>query len=253
MKKIKNNLGLFFLFLVLIGAIIFVFNYENKSKKEYVKKEEEITYTEEEIKNIYALVNLSFEEESVITKEEITLLDKGLTKDELSDEYILVLAINNTKNNRYKKENITSDITDSEGYVYRGIYIEASKIRVQVNELFGNIQYNDKTLKFVNKKYVYDANKKIYRVYDKVYNPYIDKVTYIESSWDKEYIYITEYVAYTKTNINPETSFTRHNNLLPINITDINIIENLDIIDKYKYTFKVDNDKYYLEKIEYIK
>ena len=252
MKNIKNNLGLFILFLILMGIIGFIY-IKNNNKKPVPVKKEEISYTEKEIENIYNLIDLSFEEESSLSNDELLSLDKGMTKDKLFDEYILAIAISNIDIKKYRKENLAKDIVDNEGYVYKGIYIEEGKINVRANEIFKDIKFNHKTVKFVNKKYVYDASRKIYRVYEKAYKPTIDKVTYIESSWDNEYIYITEYVAYTRLNSNPQTSYTRHNNMLPINITDTNIIENLDIIDKYKYTFKVEDKNYYLEKIEYVK
>ena len=153
-------------------------------------------------------------------------------------------------------EKISKPVTDSDGYTYNGKYIKASAVQGKIKSIFGsNVEYTNKSVTYVDKKYVYDSKALVYRIYEKKYNKQIDKITYITSTWDDDNIYITEYVAYTKILTDPQTSFTRHNKLLPINITSTNIEENLDIIDKYKYTFTYNEavKTYNLTKIEYIK
>ena len=139
--------------------------------------------------------------------------------------------------------------------MYSGKYIKASLVKNQINRILGNIQYKDTTIVLPNIKYVYNQSTNNYDIYEKVYTSKVLKITHIESDYDDDNIYITEYSAYTNTSINPNLSYTRHNKLLPINITKDNIIENLDIIDSYKYTFSLDkqSNNYILSKIEYIK
>lgn len=258
MKKTKeSNLGLLMLILLLVLAIIFVIYYKKKKDKpvEPPKVEEKAKYTQEEINNYYTLARLNYEYESAMTKADLQALETGLDSKNFSDELKISYGLKGQPENHIGKEKISKATTDKDGYTYTGKYIKSDFVKEQVNNILGPVSFNDKTITFVDKRYVYDTKLKIYRLYEKKNQSNISKVTHITSDWDDLNIYITEYVAYTKINDKPQTSYTRHNNLLPINITEKNITENLDIIDKYKYTFhyNVNVKKYFLTKIEYIK
>ena len=256
-NKKDSNFGLFILILLLVLAVAFVIYYKKgtSEKTEPAKVEEEIKYTDEEINDYYSLAHLNYEYESSMTKEDITRLETGLTSDNFSDELKIAYGLKDQPQTNIGTEKITKPITDKDGYTYTGKYIRIDFVNEQINKILGPVKFTNKTVTFIDKRYVYDAKLNVYRIYEKKYTPNISKVTHITSDWDDLNIYITEYVAYTKINDKPQTSYTRHNNLLPINITDKNITENLDIIDKYKYTFhyNVNVNKFFLTKIEYVK
>lgn len=256
-NKKDSNLGIIILLIVLVGSIGFVFLYLNMNNKNNTPKPkvvEEEKHTKEEINELYNYVKFSFEEDYSLTNEDLKNLDIGLTNDKFSDSFKVYLGIKSITSDYIGKIN-TKQVTDKDGYIYSGKYIKASLVKSQINRIMGNIQYKDTTIVLPNIKYVYNQSTNNYDIYEKGYNSKILKITHIESDYDDDNIYITEYSAYTNTSVNPNLSYTRHNKLLPINITKDNIVENLDIIDSYKYTFSLDKDSnnYILSKIEYIK
>lgn len=255
-KKKESNYGIIVLLIMLMGAVGFVFWYEyqkNKPVKVEEKKEETIEHTDEEIKELYENVKMTYEQEYSITKQDLELLETGLTREQFSNELKVAYGIKNIPEEYISKTN-TKTITDKDGYVYSGKYIRTDRVKTQLSRIIGPVEYTDTTIVLPNVKYVYSKDIDGYQIYEKEYKPNIEKVTYIESEWDKDNIYITEYVAYTNISVTPNISYTRHNKLLPINITEKNIVENLDIIDAYKYTFSYNENvsKYFLVKIEYI-
>ncbi len=256
-KKKDSNFGLLALILLLVIAVGFVIYYKTETKKptKAPKVEEQPKYTDEDINNYYALAHLSYEYESAMTKYDLQALETGLESKNFSEELKISYGLKDQPETNIGMEKITKPVIDKDGYTYNGKYIKYSFVKNQINNIFGPVSFTNKTITFVDKRYVYDPKLNIYRIYEKKVKPNISKVTHITGDWDDLNIYITEYVAYTKINDKPQTSYTRHNNLLPINITEKNITENLDIIDKYKYTFhyNVNVKKFFLTKIEYVK
>lgn len=256
-NKKDSNLGIVILLVALICSIAFVFIYmymNNKPTKPKPKAIEEEKHSKAEIEDLYNYVKFSFEDDYSLSKEDLQYLENELSKENFSDSYKVYLGIKSITNDYISKIN-TKSITDKDGYVYSGKYIKSSLVKSQINRIIGNIDYKDTTIILPNIKYVYNESTNNYDIYEKTYSPKITKVTYFESNYDDDNIYITEYFAYTNISVNPNLSYTRHNKLLPINITNDNIIENLDIIDSYKYTFTYDkeSDLYKINKIEYIK
>ena len=257
-KKKESNFGLIVLILILSGAVLFVYYYSNndlnsnEEPKTPVKKEEKTKYSQEEINALYDLVKSDFNSTPAYTKQDISLMENGLTYDKFSDELKIYYAIKNMPS-----ENITSEKVDAKqelnGYKFTGKIIKEEYVSNQIKLINKELSINHKNLTLVDKLYYYDNKLKCYLIYEKKNNPTVEKINYMESESNGDEIYIYIYSAYTYTN--KKTSYTRHNNLLPINITNKNIVENLDIIDKYKYTFKKDTsvDKFYLTKIEYVK
>lgn len=256
-NKKDSNLGFIVLLIVLIGSIGFVFLYmymNNNKPKIKTKVVEEEKHSKSEIENLYKYVKFSFEDDYSLTNEDLLLLETELSKEKFSDSFKVYLGIKSITSDYISKIN-TASITDQQGYVYSGKYIKSSLVKSQISKIIGNIEYNDSTITLPNIKYVYNQSTNNYDIYEKNYTPNINKITYMESNYDDNNIYIIEYSAYTNTSVNPNSSYTRHTKLLPINITTENINENLDIIDSYKYTFSYDkdSDSYKLNKIEYIK
>lgn len=256
-NKRDNNLGIVVLLIILIGSVAFVLLYihmNNNTSKPKPKEVEEEKISKSQIEDLYDYVKFSFEDDYSLTKEDLNSFDIGLTSNNFSDSLKVYLGIKSITNDYISKIN-TKSVTDKDGYTYNGKYIKASLVKNQINRIMGNVEYKDTTIVLPNIKYVYNQSSNNYDIYEKTYISKITKITHIESDYDDDNIYITEYSAYTNTSVNPNLSYTRHNKLLPINITNENIIENLDIIDSYKYTFSYDkeNDTYKLSKIEYIK
>ena len=240
--KKDNNIGLIILLIILMGAVGFVLYYnetiKSKNNKPEKSLEEKVEDDENEINSYYSLLKLNYEFETGIPNTDFVAMESDFSISNVSDEFKIIYGLKDQPAANIGTENISKPVVDNDGYIYNGKYIRASAVQGKIKSLFGsNIAYNNKTVTCVDKKYVYDSKALVYRIYEKKYSKQIDKVSYITSDWDKNNIYITEYVAYTKILSVPQTSFTRHNKLLPININDNNIKENLDIIDKYKYTF----------------
>ena len=256
-NKNDSNFGFIVLLIFLIGSIGFVFLYmymNNNKPKPKAEVVEEEKHSKSEIENLYGYVKFTFEDDYSLTNEDLKYLESEFTKENFSDSFKVYLGIKSITSDYISKIN-TKSITDKNGYVYSGKYIKSSLVKSQINRIIGNVEYKDTTIVLPNIKYVYNQSTNNYDIYEKNYTANINKFTHIESNYDDDNIYITEYFAYTNTSVNPNLSYTRHTKLLPINITNENITENLDIIDSYKYTFSYDkeSDSYKLNKIEYIK
>ncbi len=259
-KKKDINYGLIVLLLILIGAVIFFIYYQkelNSRKSSDNNHQNNDGISDATINQLYDNAFLTYEEESVMNAKDLESLETKLDISDFSNSLKLSYGLkdqdekNIGKDERYVKK----PITDKEGYTYSGRYIRSTFVGNQLERIFGPIQYKNQTIKLPNIKYVYNAGMDAYQIYEKkVTNPV--KVTYIESSFDDKHIYIKEYAAYTITESDGfKTSYTRHQALLPIGITSENIMENLDLVDKYLYTFDYNEnvDKYFLSSIIYQK
>lgn len=259
MKEEKNNFGILILGIALVFVVFGVFIYYKNYKDNLpVKKEEKekIEHKKEFIGELYNNIKFTYENDIVISTLDLDKMKKGYTVSEFSEDLIISYGLIHLEENDIGHEANYRPVADKDGYRYTGTYVKASLVKGHVNHVLGSgITYNDKTVTFRNVRYYYDARLKIYRIYKNNYNKTIDKITYYTADWDEENIYITEYSAYTYKTDTRYNSFTRYENILPIGITDKNIEENLDLVDKYKYTFKFNKgtDNYYLNKIEYIK
>lgn len=253
-KKKDSDVQL--LIIITILALCFAaYYYINNNKKIIEKKKEtEITHTEEEINDLYSKAYLPFEYDYFLNKEDISKMDEGLISDDVTNNMFLLYGLKSAPKDKMIYEGGAAQTVDKEGYKYTNTYIKATYIQVELNNIFGVAKYNNKSLKTLDHKYIYDSKNNLYRIYEKQYVPNIEKVTHIEYDYDESNIYIYEYVAYTRLTGAQQTSYTRHNKLLPINITEENITENLDIIDKYKYTFSFNKNvkKYLLSEIQYM-
>ncbi len=259
-EKKDSNYGILVLFLILIGALCFFFYYQivNKQNDEEEKEEQASrVITDEEMQQFIDYIHLTYEEESVMTKEDIEGMEEGLKVANFSNKLKISYGIKNHDKKDYGTEDnyVNKPIKDASGYVYSGKYIKASFVQDQLDHITGPMKYTNETINLPNIKYIYVSNLDAYRLYEKeVTNPL--KVTYYSSKYDDDHIYITEYVAYTvEDNEGFKTSYTRHQELLPIGITEGNIEENLDLVDKYLYTFdyNVNVNRYFLSEIKYLK
>lgn len=257
MKNERQDLGIKVLFGAIVVLLAFFFYYYLVINKFEVKHKEKevVTYSDEEIKELYNKVKLNLYEEYPLVNSDYQVMDKGLSMDNITNNLILTYGLKLYDRGKVFQEKNARKIVDKEGYVYTGSYISTSYIKNAIDSLLVGVKVKYVTMKFPNIKYVYDEAGKKYRIYEKTFKyKDIEKHTYMTSTYDDTHIYITEYVAYTKLNSVQDTSYTRHNNLLPINITDDNITENLDIIDKYKYTFTYNENvgKFFLSNIDYL-
>lgn len=255
-KKKESNFGLIVLVLILLGAVGYVYYYNNSNKStpttsNTTKKEEEPKVSEDVINELYNIIKSDYNSSNAYTKQDLTQMEQGLSYDKFSDELKIYYSIKNIPEENITKKNVKVN-NQVNGYTFSGKVIDENIVANQIKLLNNDLTLNHKTLTLVDRMYLYDAKQKCYLIYEKKVKPTIVKVNYMESESTDNEVYIYVYSAYTRNN---NTSFTRHNNLLPINITEKNIVENLDIIDKYKYTFKLDAsvNKYYLTDIKYIK
>lgn len=258
-KKEDSNAGLFLLIILLLGGVGFLYYYDTTNKKEREKanesvvKKEEKQYSDEEIEKIYRIVKLDLGYEGYKSnKEDISKIDGGISSSDISNELKIIYAMNNMNNSYINTDNTKRPNIGN--YVYSGKNIKATNVNTIINRYL-NTTCSHTSVITNSTYYYYDKNDGLYYLYKRDYKTNIKKETYKEAEWDDEYIYIHEYMAYTDTSKDPMTSYTNHNNLLPIDITEKNITENLDIIDHFKYTFKYNSslDSYQLLKIEYIK
>lgn len=259
-KKNKNedsSAGLILLVLILIGAVAYVYIYDQKKKAEEnkpaVEKKEEPKYNEETYEKLYKQIKLEFNEENSFVKKEIAELDKEKTTLNFTDDLKIIYSMNNIYNN-YLENDYTKRANVAKDYVYSGKYVKTSKLN-NICNLFLGTKFTPKTVITNTEYYLYDQKTEAIYIYKRNFDSKINKVTHYAGSYDDEYIYIDEFVAYTNTTTNPALSYTYHINLLPIDITEKNITENLDIIDHFKYTFKYieANNVFQLVKVEYIK
>ena len=259
-KKSKNedsSIGLVILVLLLLGTAGYVYiynqNHKDDDKPVEEKKEEEVKYSEEDYKDLYEQIKLDLNDENVtIYKNDYTFTDTEKTPIKFTDDLKIVYSFTNMHNNYLENDNTKrANIKD---YVYTKKFVKAKNVN-NISSLYFGIKPNHKTVITYDNYYLYDAKNEVYYIYKRNYKSNINKVTHYAGSYDDKYIYIDLYVAYTNTTTTPATSYTHHNNLLPIDITDKNITENLDIIDHYKYTFQFieSNQVYQLVKVEYIK
>ncbi len=259
-KKREHNYGLLVLAFLLVSAVIFFINYEKQLNKPVKKEElkEKVTHTDEEIKSLYDSVNLTYSEDQVMTSNDLKSLESVLQVKDFSNQLRIIYGLKNQPKKNFGTEgNYTGNnaVVDKDGYKYSGKYIKASFVKDRLQHVLGPITYTDQSITLPTIKYVYSKNMDIYRLFVKEIKDIPQKVTYIESSYDDNNIYITEYMAYTRVIDGFKTSYTRHTKLLPIGITNKNITENLDLIDRYQYKFTYNKDvkKYFLASITYLK
>ena len=253
-KNEDSSAGLILLILILLGSIGYVYMYDKKQKEDDNKPKTETKkekYSSEDYGIIYNQVKISLGSEN---KNIYTLLSQIETVSalELPEDLKLLYSLINLKNDNLRSD--TNKRANIGEYVYSGYYVKEDTVTYLSKTLFGS-ECTNKTLTTYSTHYLYDAKQKVYYIYEKELKTNINKVSTYEGSYDDNYVYIDEFVAYTNTTPTPNTSYTYHNTLLPIDINEKNIKENLDIIDHFKYTFKyVESSKrYQLVKIEYIK
>lgn len=259
-KKSKNgdsSIGLILLVLLLLGTVAYVYIYDKNHKDDdkpvVEQKKEEAKYSEDDYKNLYEQIKLNFNDENTtIFKNDFTFSETEKTSATLSDDLKIIYAFKNMHNNYIENDNTKR--ANINNYVFTNKKVRAKNIN-NISSLYFGVKPNHKTVYTYENYYLFDKKSETYYIYKRDYTSTINKVTHYEGSYDDKYIYIDEYVAYTNTKTEPAISYTHFNNLLPIDITKENILENLDIIDHFKYTFQYieSNKVFQLVKIEYIK
>lgn len=265
-RERNGQAGLIIILLAMIGFGVYQFVIAPMlAKEDAPSNSNEPVETEEQRINriankLYQVYSLSVEEEGVLTAEDKTYLDDSLTLFKMSDQTKTYLAIKNldsqyiTKDDGYR---VKEAIANANGnYYYGGTYIRKKAIDDSIKALFGEIEVHYQTITLNNIRYVYDENKEIYEIWkvrQKVESPK-DKITYKEVVNNNDELYIYEYVAYTDFT-NPENLVTNtvHNVAIEAIITQDNVKDCLNYMDKYRYVFqKVDNETYILKSIDYI-
>ena len=125
-----------------------------------------------------------------------------------------------------------------------------------MKELFGDIPINHKTITLNNSRYVYDEAHERYELWDvkKKTESTEQKIAYKEVVNNETDLYIYEYIAYTDY-ADPENLQTRtvHNTSVEVVITEENVKDYLNYMDKYRYIFTKQKDGSYLfTSIEYV-
>ena len=253
-KKKESNWGLVVFILVIVGAIGFIYYYKLVITRipEILTADQKINYTDEELKGYYDRVKLTYSEELIFAKEDIEAIKEELLLDKISSNMRIYYGLRLVDEEEYGQETLTHSV---DGYKYTGKYIKSSSIKNSLMRNFGINTFNNTTIFAGKYRYYYTSSRNIYRIYEKEdYKEPVTKLTKVEYDWDEDNIYIIEYSAYTTEKNGVKMSYTKHNPILPIVITNKNIEENLDIIDKYKYTFALNPNvkKFFLSKIEYI-
>ena len=255
MKKKKESNTVLILFLLAIFATVgYIYYYKVVITRvpEIVTPDELITHTDEELKTLYDKIKMTYSEELVLTNDDITNLKTVLTNRKVSSNILIFYGIRQVPQNEYGEEPVT---IKNGNYTYRGRYIKSSIIKTHLMRHFGINNFTNTTINAGKIIYVYDKTRDVYCLYEnEKYVEPVTKVSYVKYDWDEKNIYVIEYSAYTKEEDGVKTSYTRHNQQLPIGITEKNIIENLDIIDEYKYTFTLNENvkKYFFNQVEYI-
>lgn len=258
MKKKDNTIV--YLALLLLAVVGFVSYYYMTQKDEVTEEEEEVfTISDKELQNFYNKIKFDYSEELVFTASDLEKKDNILIQKEMSSNYAIYLGMRNPDEDKIGLDtnyNEAKPQIDKEGYKYTGKYIKSVYVKENAERILGPIlKFNNVNIKTLHNKYTYNAKNDVYYIWEREYESPITKVSYAEYAYDEKNIYITEYVAYTKENNGYKESYTRHNPLLAIAITEKNKTENLDLMDAYKYTFTLNENvnKYFLSKIEYVK
>jgi hypothetical protein len=253
-KKKDSNWGIIIFVLALIGALGYVYYYKVVVTRvpEILTPDQMINHSDDEIKELYNKVKLTYSEEFSVTKDDLENLDEELTLKNASSNLLVYWGIRQVPNKEYGEEPV---VLKSGAYTYNGRYIKAATIKTYLMRNFGINTFTNTNINTGKIRYIYNAGRDIYQLYElEEYEEPVKKIIYTKYDWDESNIYVYEYSAYTKEVDDVKTSYTKHNQLLPIGITDKNITENLDIIDEYKYTFSLNENvnKYFLSKIEYV-
>ena len=253
-KKKESNWGLVVFILVIAGAIGFVYYYKLVITRipEILTADQKISYTDEELKEYYERVKLTYDEELIFTNEDIETIKGEFLLDKFSSNMRIYYGLRLVPEDEYGQETITHSVN---GYTYTGRYIKSSNVKSSLMRNFGINTFNNTTIFAGKYRYYYNSSRNIYRIYENEnYEPPVKKFTKVEYEWDEDNIYIIEYSAYTTEKDGVKMSYTKHNPILPIVITEKNIEENLDIIDKYRYVYTLNPNvkKFFISKIEYV-
>lgn len=246
---------LFLVYQFVISPII------NTEKIEETKKVEEQEVNLEELgEKLYAKFSLTIGEEYGITSDDNTLLNSKLSVYKMSDTLKLTLGIKNvgdeyiTSDGSYSLKEAISNMNGN--FYYSGKYITEEAIEKSLTNIFGAIPIEHQTITLRDNKYVYNKNKKIYEIWGLRKTPKYteEKVTYKEVVVKDEEILVYEYVAYTDyADISNIKTRTVHSKSVGVVITEDDIESYLSYMDKYKYTFKKNEDgNYYFVSIEYM-
>ncbi len=210
--------------------------------------------------NLYQVYSLTLEEEGILTSEDKTYLNDSLSLYKMSDATKIYLGIKNldpkyiTKDDGYRVKEALANANGN--YYYGGTYIMQKALDESIKELFGEIVLQHQTITLPNVRYVHNAEKEIYEVWKvRVQTTSAkEKITYKEVVNNNDELYIYEYVAYTDFT-NPENLVTStvHNMAIEAIITQDNVQDCLNYMDKYRYVFqKVDDETYIFKSIDYI-
>lgn len=262
----NGQTGLIILLLVMIGFAVYQFfivpmlNKEEEPSNSNVPVETEAERIERIANSLYDVYSLTVEEEYVLTAEDKTYLNDSLTLYKMSDATKIYLGIKNidekyiTKDDGYR---VKEAIANANGnYYYGGTYIMQKFLDESIQELFGEISVQHQTITLPNVRYVYNADKEIYEIWNVRVKTEIEKekITYKEVVNNNNELYIYEYVAYTDFT-NPENLVTStvHNVAIEAIITEDNVSDCLNYMDKYRYVFqKVDDEHYLFQSIDYL-
>lgn len=223
------------------------------------------TETEEERINrianeLYLTYSLSMDEESILTTEDRTYLNDSLTLYKMSDVTKLYLGFKNIEKKYLTKDNgyrIKEALANANGnYYYEGTYVMVPALEESIKNLFGDIEIQHQTITLDNAMYVYKPAKNMYEVWTvkkKTDNKKV-KITFKEIIPNNDELYIYEYVAYTDVT-DPENIITStiHNSVVEVIITEENVQDCLNYMDKYRYVFQKQQDgSYTFKSIDFI-
>ena len=257
-RETNGQTGLVILLIAMIGFGVYQFIIAPMLVKEAPPSVSNApTETEEERINrianeLYATYSLSMEEESILTTEDKTYLNDSLTLYKMSDVTKLYLGFKNIEKKYLTKDNgyrIKEALANANGnYYYEGTYVMVPALVESLKKLFGDIEIQHQTITLDNVMYVYKPAKNMYEVWTvkkKKENKKI-KITAKEIIPNNEELYIYEYVAYTDIS-DPENILTTtlHNSTLEVVITEENVNDCLNYMDKYRYVFEKQPDGSY--------
>lgn len=268
MKAEEKNgqFGLIVLLVIMIAFGVYqIFISPLLKREKEVEEPEEIVETEEEriariSEELYQVYSLTLEEESILTTSDKAYLDEKLTLYNMSDQVKIYLGLKNLDSKYYTKDSgysLKNAVQNANGnYYYEGTYIMIDAIDASIQELFGVIPVSYQTFILTNVRYVYDEINNLYEVWTvkKETESSVEKITYKEVVNNGSELYIYEYVAYTDfSDIENLTTSTVHNSSIEVIITEDNVQEYLNYMDKYRYTFtKQDDGTYLFKSIEYV-
>ncbi len=265
-RETNGSAGLIIILIAMIGFGVYQFFIAPMLAKEDAPSNSNVPEeTEEErvnriANNLYPIYSLTLEEESVLTAEDKTYLNDSLTLNKMSNQTKIYLGIKNLGQKYIIKDDdyrIKDAIAKANGnYYYGGTYIMKRDLDKSIKELFGDVEVLDQTITLNNTRYVYNEIKGIYEIWTvrEKTTTTKEKITYKEILNNNDELYIYEYVAYTDF-AHPEqlVTGTVHNVAIEAIITQDNVQDCLNFMDKYRYVFqKVDNETYIFKSIDYI-